>query len=109
MRTNGHTRPAHQNDKKFVGKLVRNARLNRDLSVKEAAALVGVYPSAWYRWEAGRVSDVTTRLVLWLIKDHTRSHDAFYWRERAMLAEQTLEAISRKVVNYEKDKEDFSV
>jgi transcriptional regulator with XRE-family HTH domain len=87
--------------KQFVSRMITEARLARDLSVKEAAAAAGVTRSTFYRWEHGRISSATTLALHWLLHDGTESHDAFYWRERAILAEETLEKLQRDLRRYE--------
>jgi len=86
--------------KEFVCRMIREARLARDLSPNEAAAQCGVTPGTFYRWENGRISSATVRIIDWLMHDPTASHDAFYWRERAMLAEEALEGLQRKINKY---------
>lgn len=95
---------ATSRQKKFVGKLIREARLARDLDPTEAARQAGVARSTFYRWEAGRIGSATALLLHWLMHDHNESHDAFYWRERALAAEDTLAGIGRKLEQYREDR-----
>lgn len=90
--------------KLFVGRLIREARLARDLDPGEAAAQAGVTRSTFYRWEGGRIGSATVLLLHWLLHDPTESHDAFYWRERALAAEATIEGIERKINQHRGDK-----
>jgi transcriptional regulator with XRE-family HTH domain len=90
---------------RFVSKLIREARLARDLSTVEAAQQAGVSVGTIYRWESGRISHATVKLVDWLVNDPNETHDAFYWRERALAAEAALGRVERAVRehNYDRD------
>src|SRR5262245_56124246 len=90
--------------KQWAGQLVREARLARDLSPLEAAQAAGVSRGTFYRWEMGRIGSATVLLLHWLMHDHTESHDAFYWRERALAAEDALAGIGRKLDQYREDR-----
>lgn len=90
--TNAVASPYQQ---KFVGRIVREARLARDITPAEAAKQVGITRSTFYRWEQGDIGATTVLLLYWLYYDPTGSHDAFYWRERALAAEDALAKIKR--------------
>jgi transcriptional regulator with XRE-family HTH domain len=94
-------REATQEQKDFVGRIVREARLARDLDPKDAARAAGVSRSTFYHWENGRIASSTALLLHWLFNDDTESHDAFYWRERALLAEAALEGMQRNLQRYD--------
>lgn len=105
MSNNGYNwTEARPEQKLYVGRMIREARLARDLDPKEAADQAGVTRSTFYRWEAGRIGSATVLILHWLLHDPTESHDAFYWRERALMAEDTLNVIQRKLVQYQGDK-----
>lgn len=59
-------RPAHDPDlRTFVGRVgaeIRRRRLRRRLSLKDAAAKIGVPAPTWYAWEAGRYGPPLARL-----------------------------------------------
>jgi transcriptional regulator with XRE-family HTH domain len=95
---------ASPEQKAFVGRIVREARLARDLDPRDAAAQAGVARSTFYRWEGGRIGSATVLLLHWLLHDPTESHDAFYWRERALAAEATLDGIERKITQHREDR-----
>lgn len=88
---------------RFVGRLVREARLNRDITPAEAAKQAGVSRGTFYRWEQGDIGQITVLLLYWLYFDPNQSHDAFYWRERALAAEDALSKIKRTLDSHCKD------
>ena len=47
------TTERHTDERKHVAETVRGERLQRGLSVQEAADMMGVNASAWSRWESG--------------------------------------------------------
>lgn len=107
--SNGNGRPytwheAAPEQIQLVARLVREARLARDMTPGEAAVQAGVSRGAWYRWEAGRMSSTTARVLWWLLHDPSQSHDAFYWRERALAAEAALAKVQRAVQEHTEDR-----
>lgn len=89
--------------KKYVGRLIKEARLARDLTPAEGAVQAGVSRQTFYRWEAGQIGSATTLILHWLLYDPAKSHDAIYWRERALMAEATLDVIERRLQQYRED------
>ena len=86
--------------KQFVGRLIKESRVARDLSTTQAASEAGISRSAFYRWENGRIASSTALLMHWLLKDSASSHDVVYWRERAMMAEAALDGLDGKLQRY---------
>ena len=105
---NGHRpytwHPAPEEHIRLVTRMVHEARLARDLTPQEAAEQAGISRGTFYRWEAGRISSATARLLWWLMHDKTESHDAFYWRERALAAEAALAKVGRAVQQHTEDR-----
>lgn len=91
--------------KRFIGRLIHEARLARDLTPREAAKQAKVHRSTFYRWERGDIGSTTVLVLDWLLHDPNDTHDAFYWRERAIAAEETLAGIERKLTQYREDKD----
>src|SRR4051812_18640951 len=90
----------HPELRNYVARIIREARLGRDLSPNEAAAEVGISRSAWYRWERGDIGGHTALLIQWLLGDVSTSMDPIYWRERALMAEDALEKIGKSLDRY---------
>lgn len=78
--------------KKFVARLIRQARHARGMTPAEAAEAIGISRAIYYSWERGEFGASGTKLVCWLLQDHVGngSGDPLYWRERALLAERAL-------------------
>lgn len=95
-----------EEDKKFVGRLIKEARFARGLTPSQAAEAMGTGRSNYYRMEQGRIGSTGTRVILWLLRDNRvenmERHDPLYWRERALLAERRLDLIREQVVEYTK-------
>ena len=99
--------PAKESDRKFVGRLVKEARFARGLTPVEAAQIIGISRSAYYRLENGDLGVATVRIVKWLLGDKANAHDPVYWRERALLAERRLAEINATLVEYSKARRSF--
>lgn len=82
---------------RFVARIVREARLARDITPAEAAEQVGIHRQTFYRWEQGDIGTTSVLLLYWLYFDPNETHDAFYWRERALAAEDALSKIKRTI------------
>jgi hypothetical protein len=55
------------------------------------------------RWEAGESNSSAVRMLAWLFNDPNETHDAFYWRERALSAEHTIRKMRGIVTEYDED------
>lgn len=99
----GRTQVATEEQKKFVSRLIREARFARGLTPGQAAAALKMSKTCFYRWERGDLSNNTVHVICWLLKDkggRQGGGDAAYWRERALLAERRLGAIHRGIQEY---------
>lgn len=94
--------PATDGDKKFVSRLIKEARFARGLTPSEAAKAIGISRSVYYAWERGTFGASAAKVVCWLLRDRTDAHDPLYWRERALLAERRLSAINAQLLEYSK-------
>lgn len=90
---------ATDDQKKQVGRIIKEARLRRDLSPEDAAKQAGVTRSTFYRWERGDIASATVLVIHWLIGANG-NQDALYWRQRAMMAEDTLLGINTKLTEF---------
>jgi transcriptional regulator with XRE-family HTH domain len=84
-----YTQP-REGGKRFVARLIKEARFARGLTPTEAANAIGISRAIYYSWERGNFGNSAAKVVCWLLQDAVDAHDPAYWRERALLAERAL-------------------
>lgn len=92
--------PPREGGKKFVARLIKEARFARGLTPNEAAEAIGITRQAYYAWERGEFGNSATKLVCWLLQDHVDTNDPTYWRERCLLAERALGQMNQALKAY---------
>lgn len=95
--------------KKFVGRVIRQTRLARDMDATEVANDIGVAVTTIYRWERGDIGGAAALMFHWLFKDHagTEGLDPLYWRERALMAEDALSRVREKLDDHKEEMEEM--
>jgi DNA-binding XRE family transcriptional regulator len=86
-----------------VAQAIRRHRERAGLTPEQLAELIGINRSTIYHWEAGRLSYTAVRIVKWmlsdiLVTDTKDGRSAYYWRERAYIAEATLKQMTELLV-----------
>lgn len=94
--------------KEFVGKVIRETRLARDVNVNQIAVHLGISPTALYRWERGDIGRTPATLIYWLFTSHdgNDSMDPLYWRKRAILAEDALSRMVEAIDDFKEAREE---
>jgi len=94
--------------KEFVGHVIRQTRLARDMDTKAVADELGIAITTLYRWERGDIGGTPALVLWWLFKDHdggNMSMDPLYWRQRAILAEDALSKMSEAIYDHNEELE----
>lgn len=100
MKQKKYTLP-REGGKKFVSRLIKEARFARGLTPSEAAEAIGISRQVYYAWERGEFGNSATKVVCWLLQDHEDlTNDPAYWRERALLAERALGQVNQSLKAY---------
>jgi transcriptional regulator with XRE-family HTH domain len=78
----------------YVAGYIRRRRVTAGLTQVELSAQLKVNRTAVTKYEGSKIPHVSCAMMYWLLHDE-RLVNADYWRERALKAERTLEAIAK--------------